>query len=83
MPGGDAKIFYTIDGGEPTEKSAPYAKPFTIRETSIVKAVSVNAKGEKSYVAESKLNKMPHDWDVKLFSDIQPPIHGRRRARSD
>jgi predicted alpha-1,2-mannosidase len=68
MPEQGAKIFYTTDGSEPTLKSAQYAKPFTIRETAIVKAVSVNAKGAKSYVAESKLNKMPHDWDVKLLS---------------
>jgi predicted alpha-1,2-mannosidase len=68
MPEAGAKIFYTTDGSEPTEKSAQYAKPFTIAETSTVKAISINAKGEKSYVADSKLNKMPHDWDVKLFS---------------
>jgi predicted alpha-1,2-mannosidase len=63
-----AKIFYTIDGSEPSAKSVPYTKPFTISETSEVKAVSINAKGEKSLVVESKLNKMPHDWDVKLLS---------------
>lgn len=68
MPEKSAKIFYTTDGSEPTLKSAQYAKPFTIGETAVVKAISINAKGEKSYVAESKLNKMPHDWDVKLFS---------------
>jgi predicted alpha-1,2-mannosidase len=68
MPETKAKIFYTTDGSDPTEKSAPYAAPFTIRETAIVKAISVNAKGEKSYVAVSRINKMPHDWDVKLFS---------------
>jgi len=68
MPGDDAKIFYTTDGSEPDGKSAQYTKPFTIAETAMVKAVSINQKGEKSYVAESKLNKMPHDWAVQLFS---------------
>jgi predicted alpha-1,2-mannosidase len=67
-PDSTAKIFYTIDGSEPDAKSAPYTEPFTIAETSFVKAVSINPKGEKSLVVESKLNKMPHDWDVKLFS---------------
>jgi putative alpha-1,2-mannosidase len=68
MPGQGAKIFYTTDGSQPTLDSAQYAKPFTIRETATVKAVSINAKGARSYVAESKLNKMPHDWAVQLFS---------------
>jgi predicted alpha-1,2-mannosidase len=63
-----AKIFYTTDGSEPSAKSARYLKPFTIAETSLVKAVSINLKGEKSLTVESKLNRMPHDWDVKLFS---------------
>ena len=64
----DAKIFYTTDGSAPTEKSALYTKPIAIAETSFVKAISINPKGEKSFVVESKLNKMPHDWTVKLFS---------------
>ncbi|MGC2234637.1 MAG: GH92 family glycosyl hydrolase [Pyrinomonadaceae bacterium] len=68
MPEAGAKIFYTLDGSEPDANSAQYSKPFTIAETAIIKAISINPKGEKSYVAESKLSKMPHDWDVKLFS---------------
>ncbi|HLM02679.1 MAG TPA: GH92 family glycosyl hydrolase, partial [Pyrinomonadaceae bacterium] len=67
-PDAAAKIFYTIDGSSPDAKSRRYTKPFTIAETSLVKAVSINSKGEKSLIVESKLNKMPHDWEVKLFS---------------
>ncbi|HEX9960607.1 MAG TPA: chitobiase/beta-hexosaminidase C-terminal domain-containing protein [Pyrinomonadaceae bacterium] len=63
-----AKIFYTIDGSEPSAESARYTKPFTIAETSFVKAVSINPTGEKSLIVESKLSKIPHDWDVKLLS---------------
>jgi putative alpha-1,2-mannosidase len=61
----DVQILYSIDGSEP---KLVYSQPFTIDKTSIVKAVSVNSKGEKSQVVESKLNKLPHDWTVKLFS---------------
>ena len=68
MPETGAKIFYTIDESEPTDKSTLYTKPFTIGKTAVVKAMAVNAKGWKSSVAESRLNRMPHDWDVKLFS---------------
>ena len=67
-PDAISKIFYTLDNSEPTEKSAEYTKPFTISETAIVKAISINKTDGKSMTAESKLNKMPHDWDVKLFS---------------
>jgi hypothetical protein len=62
------KIFYTLDGSVPDEKSKVYEKPLTISETEIVKAIAVNSRGETSLVAESKLNKMPNDWDVKLVS---------------
>ena len=66
-PEHNAKIFYTTNGSEPTEKSVEFTKPFTIAETAMVKAISINSKG-KSLTVESKLSKMPHDWDVKLFS---------------
>ncbi len=62
------KIFYTLDGSEPNENSKLYTTPLTIDETSIVKAVSVNAKGDKSFPVEAKIYRMPHDWSVKLFS---------------
>ena len=61
----DSKILYSTDGSEP---KIEYIKEFSIDKTAIVKAVSVNEQGKKSFVAESKLNKLPHDWEVKLFS---------------
>ena len=68
-PAENANIFFTLDGSEPDENtSLQYSDPFKISRTLTVKAISVNSKGEKSFVAESKLNKMPNDWDVKLFS---------------
>ncbi len=66
------KIFYTLDGSEPSEKSVEYTKPFTISETTIVKAISLNNPKnriiEKSFPVEAKFVKMPHDWSVKLLS---------------
>jgi len=35
-----AKIFYTLDGSEPTEKSIPYTKPIVISKTSVFKTRS-------------------------------------------
>ena len=62
------EIFYTTDGSEPTEKSAKYTTPFTIDQTKTIKAVAVYKNRQKSLMAESKLNKMPNNWDVELFS---------------
>ncbi len=67
-PEKNVKIFYTLDGTEPTEKSDVYKTPLTIAETKTVKAIAVHKNGQKSLVAESKLNKMPNDWDVRLLS---------------
>jgi predicted alpha-1,2-mannosidase len=67
-PEKNVKIFYTLDGSEPSEKSNVYEKPLTLTETATVRAFAVQPNGRKSLVAESKLNKMPNDWDVELFS---------------
>ena len=64
-PERDAKIYYTLDGGEPTENSTIYTKPFNVAESKIIRAVSIDAKGEKSFPVEAQLHKMPHDWTVK------------------
>ncbi|NJM52589.1 MAG: hypothetical protein HC846_03825 [Blastocatellia bacterium] len=61
----DAKILYSIDGGEP---NLEYKQEFTIDKTTTIKAVAINSKGEKSQIVESKLNRLNHDWTVKLFS---------------
>ncbi|HQU85006.1 MAG TPA: GH92 family glycosyl hydrolase [Pyrinomonadaceae bacterium] len=61
----DAKILYSLDGSEP---KIEYTKEFSVDKTSVVKAVSVNQKGIKSFVVEAKLTKIPHDWTVKILS---------------
>lgn len=68
-PENNARIFFTLDGSEPDAKtSLEYRSPFKLQQTSTVKAVSINSRGEKSLTVESKLNKIPHDWTVKIFS---------------
>jgi putative alpha-1,2-mannosidase len=68
VPDGAAKIFYTTDGTEPGDKSSIYRGPFTVSQSTTVSAVSINAKGEKSFPVESRITRMPHDWDVSLLS---------------
>jgi hypothetical protein len=67
-PAPNAKIFYTIDGSQPTEKSNLYAKPLRLTDSAIVRAVAYNKTGEKSLTTEAKLNKLPHDWTVNILS---------------
>ncbi|MBO4607373.1 MAG: chitobiase/beta-hexosaminidase C-terminal domain-containing protein, partial [Prevotella sp.] len=46
------KIYYTTDGTTPTAKSKLYASPFTLTETTTVKAVEMDSKGKLGNVVE-------------------------------
>ena len=48
-----ASIYYTTDGGDPSSEDAIYAGPFTIEETTTVKAIAV-AGGKSSEVASKE-----------------------------
>lgn len=37
----DGKIYFTMDGSMPTERSREYVEPFTVSETCVIRAVSV------------------------------------------
>ena len=49
----DAKIYYTLDGTEPSETATEYTAPIELTATTTVKAVAVKG-AEKSSVAEAK-----------------------------
>lgn len=67
-PDRNAKIFYTIDGSAPDEKSKVYTKPFTLFDSAALKAFSIDKSGAKSLTTEAKINRLPHDWTVKIAS---------------
>lgn len=45
----DAKIYYTTDGSEPTQKSKLFTKPFSINENVVIKAKAFAAKKTPSF----------------------------------
>lgn len=73
-------IFYTTDGTTPTADSDPYTGPFTISETTTVKAIAV-VNGKSSEVAEATFTKsdiidiaeaiqMPNKTTVKIEGTV-------------
>ena len=52
-----ATIYYTTDGTEPTKESTEYSEPFTVAETTTVKAIAVNENGS-SEVATATYTKV-------------------------
>ncbi|MBW4889519.1 GH92 family glycosyl hydrolase [Mucilaginibacter sp. HMF5004] len=52
-----AKIYYTLDGSEPTAGSTMYSKPVAITATTTVKCIAIK-NGVKSFVVEGKLSRM-------------------------
>ena len=57
-PNTSGAIHYTLDGTEPTAESAVYNGPFTISETTDVKAIVIDADGNKSGVATAHYSKL-------------------------
>jgi hypothetical protein len=46
-------IRYTMDGSDPTEKSAIYKAPFTVDKTTVIKAICQDAERNESFVSKA------------------------------
>ena len=54
----DVKIYYTLDGSEPTETSRLYKEPFTIDETTLVKAKAFVKNAIPSFTIEKNFKRI-------------------------
>ncbi len=62
-----AKIYYTVNGTEPTKKSTLYAKSFLIDKSCVVKA-RVYLGNDSSKTTTASFYKMPHNWKITIAS---------------
>ena len=61
-------VYYTTDGSEPTGQSTRFVNPFVIDQNTIVKAVAIDARGNRSAVVTGTFHRIPHDWTISLSS---------------
>lgn len=72
FPAQTDQIYYTTDGSEPTPNSKnKYEKPFTIRQNTIVKAISYNSQTGASPVVEAQFYKFSQDKQIKLHCQYE------------
>lgn len=62
-----AKIFYTLDGSQPASDSIPYRKPFTLRDSAILKAIAIKD-GRPGKVLTVEFKKVNRGRQLKLYS---------------
>jgi hypothetical protein len=62
----EAKIYYTLDGSEPSDASTPYEGVFKLTDAATVKAIAI--KGEdKSVIAEKEFTKHPSFGSIEAL----------------
>ncbi len=64
----NTKIFYTLDGSVPTEKSLEYVEILNLMETTEIKAIAINNEENKSFIIDAKYFKIPKNRSIKILS---------------
>ncbi len=66
-----ATIRYTQDGSLPTQASPAYARPFEIKENTILQAISIDKSGNVSPVARAEFYKIDPNRKIQLLSKYE------------
>jgi predicted alpha-1,2-mannosidase len=69
-------LYYTTDGSEPSSTSMQFVKPFVIDRDTTVKAIAIDARGNRSAVVTATFHRIPHDWKLSLLSDYSSQYTG-------
>jgi hypothetical protein len=72
----NVKLYYTTNGSFPTQNSILYTKPFSINNTTTIKAIAFDNKNNKSYITTSMFKKTNKNWEVKLNTPFEPQYEG-------
>jgi putative alpha-1,2-mannosidase len=66
-----AKIYYTLDGTEPTVNSTLYSSPINISANTVVKAIAIE-NGKASFVDEGTFTKIRDDIKITIVNKYLP-----------
>jgi len=67
---------YSVSGYFDMSHAKEYSKELSITGSSRVKAIAVDARGNKSKIAEAEFYKRPNDWSVKILSPYNSQYTG-------
>jgi hypothetical protein len=71
------EIHYTLDGSAPNRASTLYIKPFTLKESTIVKSIAFKGNKKSIVTREVPLNKISKYKSVKLRYPASPLYSGK------
>jgi hypothetical protein len=63
----EQKIYYTVDGSEPTQSSTRYTKPICLKENTKIRAIAYLS-DVPSKIIETSYFKIPADWNINIHS---------------
>ncbi len=66
-----ARIYYTLDGSQPTESSTLYSGPFVVSEACVVKAIAIEDGKTHSVVSELVMKQMERSAEPVITGDAE------------
>ena len=71
-----SKLYYTLDGSNPTVNSKIYKRPLTVDTSVIIKAIAIDKMRNQSFVTSATYKKIKNDWDLHLRSNFLKQYDG-------